>query len=565
MSLSIKRGGIYAASIGVSIKRGGAYSTANVVGVFTKVGGAYISALAPPAPGQRLIVGTNWRYPTTFETIANTTETLGRNVHTFGSGDCINHCIHLPTGANGNAGDAPAGAFTGQFYLEFRGQAFPYMFGGQIARAVAAGEPGVVSDVMNPQQWGLTKFPVGEDFYIRYKLVRADATVGTVGGHVIAQDARNSCFSYNPATVTSASPVSGTGAIVVTATANLSPRSLGYSPCPLGEFVSPAGKVSFGVIGASMEDGGTDVTWTAPLVSGRGLMRATRASDGVSAPIAGGCIASAGNSTTAIGGVNTATHDFYKYFTHVEESIGGNDIGSMNGSTTRQKYFDIGLFRRQLWAIMRAKNPTIKIACLLKPPCITASADSFTTGTGQTVGTEWGMLNGSTGDTVGLGEYYRTWNVDQLNTASASVFNAAINNVIMTVSGLVQPGRRLYIGDTITASGYTGKIVGVGTTAADGSGSYSISPAVPAGLTIRAFTANVTAGTGCDYVFGTEDNTFPGRRDLWQLATTTGLGLPGDAPLGVPAPTGSGGNHPATNHYILMSKRVRRDFLGISN
>lgn len=563
MSFNIKRGGAYSGAISVFTKSSGAYAAA--AGASTKVGGTYISALTPAGPGQRLIVGTNWRYPTSLDIIASTTETIGRNVHTFGSGDCRNHCIRLPTGATTNGGDLVCGAFTGQFYLEFRGQSFPYLFAGQLSRAVAAGEVNVVSDIIDPGQWGLTKFPVGEDFYIRYKMVRADATVGTVGGHTIALDSRNSCYTYNPATVTSSSSVSGTGAIVVTATANLSPRSLGYSPCPLGEFVSPAGKVSFGVVGASMEDGGTDVTWTAPLISGRGLMRASRASDGVSGPIAGGCIALAGNSTTSIGGANTATYDWYQYFTHIEESIGGNDIGTMNGSAVRQKYFDIELFRRNLWAIMRTKNPTVKIACLLKPPCITASSDSFMSDTGQTVGTEWGMFNGSAvGDTVGLGEYYRTWNVDQLNTSAPSVFTASINNVIMTVSSLVQPGRRLYIGDTIIASGYIGKISGQNVTAPDGTGSYNVTPAVPTGVTLRGFAANVTPGTGCDFVFGTEDNTFPGRRDLWKLASTTGLGLPGDAALGLPSPTGSGGNHPATNHYILMAKRVRRDFLGIS-
>lgn len=560
--IKVKKSGAYSDIVGLSVKKNGVYTA--VAGCFVKVAGVYQSVFSV-LPGVRRLVATNWRYPTSLDVVSNTTETIGRNVHLFGSGDCRNLRLRLPTASNGNSGDVLAGAFTGQFYIEFRGSTKAVLFAGQTSIAVTGGTV-VVSDVINPAQWGISQFPVGEKFYIRYKMVRADATVGVVAGHVINQSAENACFTYNPATVTSQSAVNGTGTMTMTASANLSPRSLGYSPMPIGEYVSPTNKISFGLIGASMEDGATDLDWTAPLLSGRGFMRATFSADGISNPIAGGCIAASGNSTPAIGGANTITHDYYQYFTHIEESIGGNDLGSMNGSTVRQKYFDIELFRRNLWTIMRTNSPGVKIACLLKPPCITASSDFFTTDTGQTIGTEWGMSNGSAaGDTTGLGEYYRTWNVDQLNTSPSSTFTASINNVIMTVTSLTLPGRRLYIGDTITATGYVGKISGQNVTAADGTGSYSISPAVPAGITLRAFTATVTPGTGCDYVFGTQDNTFPGRRDLWQLASTTGLGLPGNAALGLPAPSGTGGNHPATNHYWLMSKRLRSEFLGLSN
>lgn len=560
--IKTKNSGAYAEIVGMQHKKAGAYAA--VIGCFEKVAGSYQSVLGPVVPAVARLVATNWRYPTSNDVVANTTETMGRNVHTFGSGNCRNLRLRLPTASNGNSGDVLAGAFNGQFYLEFRGVTKPFLMGGSVTRDIASGEVGVVTDVIDPSQWGLTEWPVGEDFYIRYKMIRASAAISVAAGCVIAQDARNACFTYNPATVTSASAVDGVGAMTMTASANLSPRALGYCPMPIGEFVSPSGKVSLGLVGASMEDGATDLTWTAPLVSGRGFMRATRAADGMSNPIAGGCIAASGNSTTAIGGVNTITYDYYKYFTHIEESIGGNDLGTLNGSTVRQKYFDIELFRRNLWVIMRTNSPGVKIACLTKPPCITASSDLFTTDTGQTIGAEWGMFNGSAvGDTTGLGEYYRTWNVDQLNTGPASTFTASINNVIMTVTALTQPGRRLYIGDTITATGYVGKISGQNVTNADGTGSYSITPAVPTGITSRAFTATVTPGTGCDYVFGQADICYPGRRDLWQLATTTGLGLPGDAALGLPAPNGTGGNHPATNHYILLSRRLRSEFLGI--
>lgn len=522
--------------------------------------------IAPPALPAVRLVATNWRYPTSNDVVANTTETIGRNVHTFGSGNCRNLRLRLPTASNGNGGDVLMGAFNGQFYLEFRGVTKPFLMSGSVTRDITSGEYGVETDSIDPAPWGLTEWPVSEEFFVRYKLIRANAAVSMAAGHVIAQDARNACFTYNPATVTSASAVDGVGAMTMTASQYLSPRSLGYCPMPIGEFVAPNGKVSVGLIGASMEDGATDLTWTAPLTSGRGFMRATRAADGVSNPIAGGCIATSGNSTTSIGGVNTITYDYYKYFTHIEESIGGNDLGALNGSTVRQKYFDIELFRRNLWAIMRTNSPGVKIACLIKPPCITASSDLFTTSAGQTIGTEWGMFNGSAvGDTTGLGEYYRTWNVDQVNTGPSSAFTGSINNVILTVTSLTLPGRRLYIGDTITATGYVGKISGQNVTAADGTGSYNVTPAVPTGIKSRNFVATVTPGTGCDYVFGPVDICYPGRRDLWRLASTTGLGLPGDAALGLPAPNGTGGNHPATNHYILLSRRLRREFLGIND
>lgn len=562
MTISTKKSGAYAEIVGMQHKKTGVYSA--VAGCFAKVSGAYQSVLGPVVPAVARLVATNWRYPTSNDVVANTTETIGRNVHTFGSGNCRNLRLRLPTASNGNSGDVLAGAFNGQFYLEFRGATHPFLMGGSVTRDIASGEVGVVTDIIDPAQWGLTEWPVGEDFYIRYKMIRASAAISVAAGCVIAQDARNACFTYNPATVTSASAVDGVGAMTMTASANLSPRSLGYCPMPIGEFVDPAEEMAFLAVGASMEDGATDLNWTAPLLSGRGFMRATRAADGWSRPVAGGCIAASGNSTTAIGGVNTITHEYYTYFTHGVGSIGGNDLGTLNGSTVRQKYFDIELFIRQLWAIMRVKSPGIKIAVFQKPPAITASSDLFTTDTGQTIGAEWGMFNGSAvGDTTGLGEYYRTWNVDQLNTGPASTFTASINNVIMTVTALTQPGRRLYIGDTITATGYVGKISGQNVTNADGTGSYSITPAVPAGVTSRAFVATVTPGTGCDYVFGPADICYPGRRDLWQLAQTTGLGLPGDAALGLPAPNGTGGNHPATNHYILLSRRLRSEFLGI--
>lgn len=560
--IKTKNSGAYAEIVGMQHKKTGMYAA--VVGCFEKAAGAYQSVLGPIVPAVARLVATNWRYPTSNDVVANTTETIGRNVHTFGSGNCRNLRLRLPTASNGNSGDVLAGAFNGQFYMEFRGVTKPFFFAGNVSRAITSGEAAVVTDVIDPAQWGLAEWPVGEDFYIRYKMARADATVSVAAGCVIAQDARNACFTYNPATVTSSSAVDGVGAMTMTASQYLSPRSLGYCPMPIGEFVSPSGKVSVGLIGASMEDGATDLTWTAPLTSGRGFMRSTRAADGVSNPIAGGCIATSGNSTTSIGGVNTITYDYYKYFTHIEESIGGNDLGTMNGSTVRQKYFDIELFRRQLWVIMRTNSPGVKIASFIKPPCITASSDFFTTSAGQTIGTEWGMFNGSAvGDTTGLGEYYRTWNVDQLNTGPSTTFTGSINNVLLTVTALTLPGRRLYIGDTITATGYVGIISGQNVTAADGTGSYNVTPAVPAGVTSRAFVATVAPGTGCDYVFGPTDICFPGRRDLWQLATTTGLGLPGDAALGLPAPNGTGGNHPATNHYILLSRRLRSEFLGI--
>ena len=532
----------------------------NAVGV----GPSSTSNTATAAPATIRLIGTNYNYPTTVESLGNgATESMGRNVHTFGSGNSRNIRVRLPTGCSSNGGDVSIGAFTARVYLEFRGITRPFLFNGQIIRNVSAAEEPVISDPIDPTPWGITEFPVDEDFYLRYKLVRADATVTTCAGHTIAFDDRNYAVIYNPANVTSTSDVAGVGNMSVTGTSAINVRSLGYSPMPLGEYVQPANKTSFLAYGASMEAAGTDTAFVAPLRSGPGLLRATRGPDGVTGSVSGARIAVPGNSTTSMGGVNTATYDYFQYFNKTETSLGGNDLGSMNGSTVRQKYYDIEKYLRGLWAIMRVRSPGIQIGVLLKPPCITASSDAFATTAGQTVGTEWSMTNGSNApDPVGLGEYYRTWQAEQINGGPSATFTASINNVIMTVSALTLPGRRIAIGDVVTATGYSGTIVGVNTTAADGTGSYTITPAVPAGLSSRAFTAAVI--NGVDFVFGTTEGiTAPGRRDLWAVASTTGLGLPGDAPLGAPSPTGSGGNHPATNHYIVLAKKLRSAFFGI--
>lgn len=515
-----------------------------------------VAAPAPPVP--RLAI-TNWRGATVAEALANTSATIGRNVHSLGQ-PVRNLRLALPTFANGNAGDTPAGAFVGNFALEFRGQSHPILFGGETSRAVNADERGVVSDIIDWAQFGLptNEWPRGEKVYIRYDVLRADSSVIFTAGHVIAQSAENICITYNPATVTAKSPVVGTGAMTLTATANANNRTQGYNPLLIGEAIDPVSFKSLILFGASMEDGGTD---TQIPTTGRGFARALF---GASGAIAGGAMASAGNSTTSFAGTHIRTFEYFKYFTHMEESIGGNDLGSLNGTTLRQKYYDVEKFRRTVWAIARAASPGMKIAGYEKPPAITASSDFFATTTGQTIGTEWGMFNGSNPEsTDGLGDRYRQWQIEQVNGSAPAVFNASIANVIMTVSGLVLPGRRIAIGDVITATGYTGTVSGINTTAADGAGSYTITPAVPAGLSIRAFTASVV--NGLDYTFGHEKVTAPGRRDLWAVASTIDIGVPGNAPLGAPAPNNTGGNHPATNHYIVLARQLRTEFLGIND
>lgn len=516
---------------------------------------AQITPLSPP---QRLAI-TNWRGATTAEAMPNTNASLGRNVHSFGQ-PVRNLRMVLPTFANGNGGDFPAGAFVGNFAVEFRGQAFPVLFNGQTSRSVLADERGVTSDVIDWTQFGLAsnQWPANEEVFVRYDVLRADSTVLFTAGHIMAQDSRNSCTSYNSSNVTSKSPVVGTGAMTVTAPANVSIRPQGYNPMLVGEPVDALSFKSIVLFGASMEDGGTDLALP---TTGRGFLRALF---GTAGKIAGGTLALAGNSTTAFSGTHIRSFEYFKYFTHMEESIGGNDIGSLNGTSLRQKYYDIQKFRKALWAIARAASPGIKIAGYEKPPAITASSDFFATLGGQTVGTEWGMFNGTNPEsTDGLGDRYRQWQIEQVHGTAPAVFNASINNVLMTVSGLVLPGRRIAVGDTLAATGYTGTVMGVNTSAADGSGTYTISPAVPTGLTIRAFTA--TVANGIDYSFGHDKVTAPGRRDLWAVASTTGIGLPGDAPLGRPAPQDTGGNHPATNHYIVLARQLRTEFLGMND
>lgn len=516
---------------------------------------AQVTPLSPPL---RLAV-TNWRGATTAETMPNTNATLGRNVHSFGQ-PVRNLRMVLPTFMNGNSGDLPAGAFVGNFAIEFRGQSYPVLFNGQTSRSVLADERGVISDVIDWTQFGLSsnEWPANEEVFVRYDLLRADSTVVFTAGHVMAQDSRNSCVSYSSSNVTSKSPVVGTGAMTVTAPANVSVRPMGYNPMLVGEPVNALTFKSVVLFGASMEDGGTDLALPTP---GRGFLRALF---GPAGKIAGGVLAAAGNSTTAFSGTHIRSFEYFKYFTHMEESIGGNDIGSLNATTVRQKYYDVEKFRRTLWETARAASPGMKIAGYVKPPSITASSDFFATLAGQTIGGEWGMFNGVNPEsTDGLGDRYRQWGIEQVNGSAPAVFNASIDNVIMTVSDLVLPGRRIAIGDVITATGYTGTVIGINNNNADGSGSYTISPAAPAGITRRPFTAVVVKGL--DYSFGPDKVTAPGRRDLWAVASTTGIGVPGDAPLGLPAPNNTGGNHPATNHYIVLARQFRTEFLGIND
>ena len=517
------------------------------------------TSVTPALPVLRLAT-VNWRCATVAEKVTGTSARMGRTVYPGGQ-RVRNMRVKIPTFSIGNSGETDSGQYTLTISTEYNGRSVPITFNGQVSRVMLAGEPEVYSDIIDWAGLGLTAndWPENADIIARYDQVGVDANTLFTAGAVIAQDARNSCVAYDPATVVTKSPVVGTGAMVVSGP-NINVRTQGFNPMFVGEPIDPATFKSLLFFGASMEDGGTDATWTAPLAM-RGFGRACT---GPAGNVSGGVIAASGSSTSAYTGTNIRWEGYVKHFNLGEESIGGNNLGSLNASTAIQVYKDIEKFRRDLWARFRVLSPGIRIAGYVKPPSITASSDFFATLEGQTVGAEWGMLNGTTSIAPeGLGERYRQWGIEQVNGYPPAVFNASINNVIMTVSSLVLPGRRPTIGDVITATGYTGVITGINTIATDGSGSYSISPAVPTGVTIRAFTANVV--NGLDYSFGPDKVTAPGRRDLWAVASTVGIGVPGNAPLGLPAPNNTGGNHPATNHYIVLARQLRTEFLGIND
>lgn len=522
------------------------------------------NSIAPDAaPGVPLLAVANWKFPNSSSVIGGGTyATLGRNLYTLGQ-PVRNMRMKLPTACNGNGGDVVNGAFTGNFAIEFRGQTFPVLFGGVASRSVAADEADVISDIIDPAQWGISggAWPQGEQIIIRYDVLRADATVKMVTSHIIADDAANYCAWYNPSTITSKSAVVATGAMSIAGPGgSVFTQGFGYPPMLIGEPVNPATFIALGLFGDSLAAGSSDTQGTAPVL-GRGFLYSLFGPTGT---VAGGTIATAGNSTSAYSGGNVRTYEYFKYFTHMITSIGFNDVGVLNGSTNRTSYANIQTFNRGLWNTIRTKSPGVKIAAYTIPPVCLTSSDSFATVSGQTIGAEWGMTNGSNPEsTQGLGDWHRQWLIDQVKTATPSSFVASIANVFMTIESM--SGSRVpAIGDTVTAAGWTGTILGYNSAAAavNGVGVWTISPAVPAGLSSRAMTC--TTASGVDLAFGTE-GTAPGRRDAWMVATTTGVGLPGNAAIGPPAPNGSGGNHPATNHYIILSKSLRTNFLGIAD
>ncbi|MCX7283904.1 MAG: hypothetical protein NTX28_07645 [Novosphingobium sp.] len=533
---------------------------------------AQADAVTPTASAPRLAI-TNWKSPnSTTQSIGSTRATQGRNVHVIGD-PVRNMRMRLPTFSNGNGGDTLLSPDTGIYAVEIRGVAIPVLFNGVQSRALASDERDVLSDIIDLTPAGITNgiWPSGEEVFVRYEKVRS-ATTDNMGTSVtIADDTRQFCTWFNPDTVTAKNTINAAGPMtaITGPGGSVFTQGFGYAPMLVGEPVDPSTFIALGSWGDSLAAGSSDTQEAAP-VKARGF---SRAAFGPSRVVACGHMATPGNSTGAYAGTNKRTYDLWKYFTHLVISMGFNDVGVLNGSTSRTQYLNIQTFHRQLIPQIRTNSPGVKVIDLIIPPVITTSTDSFATTANQTIGAEWGMTNGSNPEsTQGLGDWFRVWQQNQVVGVAPSQITASINNTQMTITAL-NNGRLPAVGDTVTdGQGYTGTFQGYNsaTAAANGVGVWTITPAVPAGLASRAFTC--TPPSGPDFVIGAECSA-PGTRDKWAIASSTGYeGLPAGTPIGTPTlngtvdPANPGANHPWTNQYKVFSKGpIRRAILGIND
>jgi len=515
-----------------------------------------------PTLSQPKLAALNYLNPNIAETFASVSAIRGRTIYRTPSDPTTDGSIVIPRFSNGNSGDVAADACTAAYTLEYNGQWQSLKRNGSTVFNLAAGEEDVITDPIDWTQFGITDgvTPVNADVYIRYEEVYAGPSARYILGAVVAHDPGNSCVGYIPANVSTMSPVNGTGPMTITGT-GLNTRTRGVSVMLIGRPVNPATYKALGLYGASQARGGTDPLDGQVTASGSGWLRTCVSP---TRRIAGGKCATAGNILTNMTGANNKTHWFFKYITDLVLDIGGNDLGALNGSTDRTKYAAVEKDILLLCDVIRAASPGIHIIGLPKLPCIVSSPDNFATIENQVAGTEWGASNGTSGTTTGRGQLFRIWVNEQVNTSTPGTFTGVISNTTFTVTGVDPAKRRPAIGDVVTATGYVGEIRSISANAdQDGNGTYSVLPAVPAGLSSRPFTCAVAPGKGFD--FSLKGATYPGRDDLWALASDTSWGLPGGAAIGVPAGSeGTGYNHQLGNQYEASSKRYLGPYLGLS-
>lgn len=392
-----------------------------------------VAPTAPSAAARLLNVGTNQRWlggitgtaSNPIPAATDTPESIFRQPTMIGSGDVNEVYLFWPTWGNGNNGDESLGAF--QIHssaLEFGGATAKFTYGGQETRQVLEGEmttiqgqsapvAGVLSDPITSAQllaaFGKNRLNRGDKVWKRGRMIRADRTVKFGISRLMSQDTSGQSFRFKADSVAAIPDVYGTGAMTMTRTGvvgTLFSEATGFDPILLGKYVNEAGVIVLGLLGASMEHGGTDTGWTAPLNSGRGMMRATFDKDGVSNPYAGLVVAAAGNGLDDMNGTNKRSYCTAAWVTHLELSPGGNDLGSADATSDTPKYTGLQTDLRTLWSDLRVINPNIKLCVLSKPPS-TVSTDGYTTDINQKPGAEYGE-----GQKVEL--LYRDWLLSQV-------------------------------------------------------------------------------------------------------------------------------------------------------
>lgn len=404
--------------------------------------GAVTARLLNVGTNQRWLGGITGTAGNPIPDATDTPESIFRQPTMIGGGDVSEVYLFWPTWGNGNNGDESLGAF--QIHssaIELNGSTATakFTYGGQETRQVLEGElttiqgqstpvAGVLSDPITSAQllaaFGKNHLTRGDKVWKRGRMVRADRTVKFGITRLMSQDASGQSFRFKPDSVAAIPDVYGTGTMVMTRTGivgTLFSEATGFDPILLGKYVNEEGIPVLGLLGASMEHGATDLTWAAPLNSGRGMMRATFDKDGLSNPYAGLVVAAAGNTLDDMNGTNKHSYCTAAWVTHMELSPGGNDLGSADATSDTTKYTSIQVQLRALWADLRAINPTLKLCALSKPPS-TVSTDGHITDTNQTPGAEYGE-----GQKVEL--LYRDWLLGQVGISGG--IDAVIDPVAM--------------------------------------------------------------------------------------------------------------------------------------
>lgn len=202
-------------------------------------------------------------------------------------------------------------------------------FSGSAGTTVASGLTKVLTDNILPSQFGLSKFTVGDKYWVRLLL-----SVNTAGQVTPTADISKavatgaSALDVDPAVYTGTG-VQGFGNIA-TGAGGFTAQTLAYHPIMLGSFVSGDPKTIL-YTGDSLCWGQND-TPTARFIMG-GIQRALYDSDGVSNPLGGLKIAVPGTTASLWAAAQVAgIIDLMKYAKYLHDEFGANEYLTAPGT-----------------------------------------------------------------------------------------------------------------------------------------------------------------------------------------------------------------------------------------